>query len=291
MATGDFWSTATWAKFNGVSGDATQPGLLNSTMGPMQIAQHVFKTVVTGSDAPLPADVVELSTGLPTSGRTRPFATLRKAFNLLPMHIVDPALTVASNQVSLAGQAIALTSDALFFRGKDASLPVGVTLFPGDQDKLDKGLLGIAEAHKVIPVYPEMNKRYALAIYSAVVEGLASFTTDAQGPPYGLILSPDVFADANLPLKDSALVTPANAIQALLAAGPFVMSPGMPPRTGLLASLGASATTLYVGTGPLLEFNNVEDSVYSFTARESIQFVEIDARSLIKLRFEENAKP
>jgi Encapsulating protein for peroxidase len=291
MANGDFWSGDIWAKFNGVPGDATKPGLLNTTMGPMQIAQHVFKTVITGSDAPISADVVDLHTGLPTSGRMRAFATLRKAFRLLPMHVVDPTLMVAANQVSLAGQAIAMTSDALFFRGREANLAHGVTLFPGDQDKLDKGLLGIAEGHKVISVHPEKNKRYGLATYSAVVEGISHFTTDAQGQPYGLILSPDVFADANLPLEDSALVTPANAIQPLLAAGPFVMSPGMPPKTGLLASMGASATTLYVGSGPLLEFNNFEDSVYSFTARESIQFVEIDARALIKLEFEESAKP
>lgn len=65
------------------------------------------------------------------------------------------------------------------------------------------------------------------------------------------------------------------------------MSPGMPERTGLLASLGGKTTTLDIGTGPLVEYNAYDGSVYSFTARESIQFLNIDGRSLIKLRFEE----
>jgi hypothetical protein len=99
-------------------------------------------------------------------------------------------------------------------------------------------------------------------------------------------LSPDTFADANFPLEDNAMVTPASAIQALLASGPFVMSPGMPPKTGLLSSLGGQATTLYIGTGPLVEFNTFDKSVYWFSARESIQFLNTDVRSLIKLDFE-----
>jgi hypothetical protein len=81
------------------------------------------------------------------------------------------------------------------------------------------------------------------------------------------------------------MVTPASAIQALLATGPFVMSPGMPAKTGLLAS--PKTTTLYIGTGPLVEYNSFDGSVYSLAGRESIQFVNIDPRSLIKLRFED----
>jgi uncharacterized linocin/CFP29 family protein len=214
-----------------------------------------------------------------------------KPFTLFPVHVKDPALTMASNQVTLAGQALALAEDTLFFQGNDAQLPPaggkGVKLPPGDQAKLDHGLLGIAERNKVIPVAPVKKKTYGLATYNAVVEGIAQFTTDQQGPPYALILSPDTFADANLPLEDEALVTPSSAIQALLATGPFVMSPGVPGKTGLLASLGGKTTTLYIGTGPLVEYNAYDGSVYSFTARESIQFLNIDARSLIKLKFEE----
>jgi uncharacterized linocin/CFP29 family protein len=294
MSNGGFWSPATWMQFNGNPNDKTQPGLLRTTMGPMQVPQHVFPTIVTGNDNSIPADTIDLGTGIPSTGATRSFATLRKPFTLFPVHVADPALTMATNQVTLAAQALALVEDTLFFQGNDAQLPQGggtsVNLPAGDQAKLDSGLLGIATTNKVISVSPRKKGIYGLATYSAVVAGIAQFTSDQQGPPYALILSPDIFADANLPLEDEALVTPASAIQALLATGPFVMSPGLPNKTGLLASMGGKTTTLYVGTGPLVEYNAYDGSVYSFTGRESIQFLNIDARSLIKLKFED-AKP
>jgi uncharacterized linocin/CFP29 family protein len=259
-------------------------------MGPMQVAQHVFPTTVTGNDNSISADTIDLKSGTPTTGVTRSFATLRKPFILFPIHVTDPALTMASNQITLAAQALALVEDTLFFQGSDAPiLPdggKGVTLPPGDQKKLDSGLLGIATTNKTITVPLGKKKTYGLATYSAVVDAVSQFTIDQQGPPYALILSPETFADANLPLEDEALITPASAIQALLASGPFVMSPGMPTKTGLLASLGGKTTTLYVGTGPVVEYNAYDNSVYSFSARESIQFLNIDARSLIKLKFE-----
>jgi len=260
----------------------------------MQVAQHVFATIVTGNDNSIPADTINLRTGVPTTGATRGFATLQKPFILLPVHVADPALTMASNQVTLAAQALALVEDTLFFQGKDAELGRGtaksVNLPPGDQAKLENGLLGIATTNKIISVPLGKRKTYGLATYSAVVEGIAQFTIDQQGSPYALILSPETFADANFPLENEALITPASAIRALLASGPFVMSPGLPTKTGLLASLGGKTTTLYIGTGPLVEYNAYEGSVYSFTGRESIQFLNIDARSLIRLNFE-NAEP
>jgi hypothetical protein len=302
MSNGDFWTPAIWMQFNGNPNDKTQPGLLKTTMGPMQVAQHVFPTTVTGNDTSFPADTIDLNSGIPTTGATRSFATLRKPFTLFPVHVTDPALntpstmggTMAANQVTLAAQALALVEDTLFFQGNDAQLPQGggtsVNLPSGDQAKLDSGLLGIATTNEVLSVSPRKKGIYGLATYSAVVAGIAQFTTDQQGPPYALILSPDIFADANFPLEDEAMVTPASAIQALLATGPFVMSPGLPPKTGLLASMGGKTTTLYVGTQPLVEYNAYDGSVYSFTGRESIQFLNIDARSLIKLKFED-AKP
>lgn len=289
MSNGSFWGANIWAQFNGVAGDKTQPGLLRKTMGPMEVAQQVFPTIVTGNDNSFPGDTIDMRTGTPSRGVTRSFATLEKPFTLSKVHIDDPALTMASNQVTLAGQALALVEDALFFLGTDAVLPGGaqsVTLPAGDQAKLHRGLLGIAEANHVIHVPHGGSRTYGLATYRAVVSGIARFTSDQQGPPYGLILSPDTFADANFPLQNNATVTPASAIQALLMSGPFVSSPGLPIRTGLLASLGGKTTTLYIGTGPLVEYDEHDGSTYSFTARESIQFLNIDSRSLIKLEFE-----
>ena len=129
------------------------------------------------------------------------------------MQVQDPALTLAINQVTLAAQALALVEDMLFFEGIDAQLPAegiqSVDLPAGDKEKLQYGLLGIAGPNKTIDVQParQAPRIYGLETFNAVVEGLAYFTLSLQGPPYALILAPDIFADINLPLATNALVT------------------------------------------------------------------------------------
>src|SRR5271165_2959504 len=282
MSNGNFLSPNVWTQFNGSPTDKTKPGLLKTTMGPIQVAQQVFDTIVTGNDNSIPADTIDAE-GTPTTGETRRFATLRKPFSLYPLHVNDAALTVASNQVTRAAQALALLEESLFYQGTEAKIDKEIVPV-AEQKKLGEGLLGIAK--KEIEVKYKIAPRYGVKTYEAVVDGIAEFTKHQQGPPYAVILSPETFADANYPLQNEAMVTPASAIQALLASGPFVTSPGMPSKTGLLASLGGKATTLYIGTCPLVEFNTFDKSVYWFSARESIQFLNTDDRSLIKLKFE-----
>jgi hypothetical protein len=199
MSNGDFWTSAQWAIFNGTTATPPQPGLLVTSMGPARVAQHVFPTTTTGTDVPIAADVVDISTGLPSTGATRAFATLRKPFVLAPLHVLnDPNLTVASNQVSLAGGALALAEDSLYFRGRNAPLPkkgVGVVVvLDDDKKKLDEGLLGVAAGNHTIDVTPEIApNQYGLETYKAVVAAISQFSKDFQGPPYALILSPRLF--------------------------------------------------------------------------------------------------
>ncbi|MEQ1530907.1 MAG: encapsulin [Methylococcales bacterium] len=287
MNTNDYWTTEVWTKFNGIAGDKTQPGLLKTIMAPMRIAQHIFPTIVQGNNDSIPADTVNLDTGIPSSGSTKALTTILKSFSLLQLHIDDPKLTMAMNQVMLAAQSLALVEDAIYFQGKNANLPQGVSL--QEDDKLEDGLLGIAKKNKTIQVRPSNEKEgigiYGSATYAAVVEGLAFFSANAQGMPFALILEPNMYADANVPLEDSPIITPASAIQALVEPGGFVMSPGLPPKTGLLVALGGQSTTLYVGTEPVIEPNTYAKGIYTLDARESIQFHNIDPRSLIKLEF------
>lgn len=290
MNTNDYWSPEVWAKINGVPGDKTQPGVLKTIMGPMRIAQHIFPTIVRGNENPIAADIIDLNTGIPSTGQTKGFATILKSFSLFQAHIDDkPELTMAMNQVMLAAQSLALLEDALYFQGKNAQLPQGITLQQNDKDKLEDGLLGMAKNNKTIQVPPSNDKKsvgkYGSATYAAVVEGISYFTANSQGMPYALILEPDMYADANVPLEDSSIITPASAIQVLVEPGGFVMSPGLPPKTGLLVSLGGQTTTLYVGTEPVIEPNTYANGIYTLDARESIQFHNIDPRSLIKLEF------
>jgi hypothetical protein len=287
----DLWTkNNVWAKINGTPNDPKDPGLLKKSMGPMRVAQHIFPTIVQGTDKPFPADTIDHK-GTPTKGNTKSFATIKKTFKLYPLHIQDePNFTIAMNQVMLAAQALALAEDLLFFQGQDATLPHGVSVEDHDKAILGKGLLGIAEENKqTISVFPNgHNDTYGSATYSAVFRGISMF--NGQGGPYALILEPAIFADANFPLQDSSFATPASAIQSLVEAGGFVMSAGLPPKTGLLVSLGGQTTSLYIGTEPVIHWDNFDNNIHSFTATQSIQFHNVDPRSLIKLEFKDRAQ-
>jgi uncharacterized linocin/CFP29 family protein len=285
----DNWSADVWKQINGQpaqNGQTAQPGLLKSVMGTIRVAQKVFPTTIRGNDNALPADTIDLKTGIPTVGVTRPVVLITKQFQLADLHVKDlPGLPMVMNQVSLAGQTLALLEDTLFFQGQDAKGPFGVGVTVTGASDLQYGLLGIAKANSTIKVQPDGDGVYGTKTFDAVTQGISQFAADLQGPPYALILDPATFADAHLPLEDDSMVTPASAIQALVADGGFYMSPGMPPKTGLLASLGGSTTKLYIGTDPVVQFTNMDSTYYYFTARESIQFYNIDPRSLIELDF------
>jgi hypothetical protein len=287
----DSWSVDVWKQINGQpaqNGQPMQPGQLKTVMGKIRVAQQVFGATVRGNDNPIPADTIDLKTGIPSAGLTKPVVTMTKTFQLQDIHIKDPTLTMVMNQVTLAGQDLGLIEETLFYQGQKARIPASIKV--SNVADLGDGLLGKAiEINAAIPVAPPNPKNpgvYGTATYAAVTKGISVFTASLQGPPYALLLDPTTYADAHLPLQDSAIITPASAIQSLVGDGGFAMAAGLPPSTGLLVSLAGATTKLYVGTEPIVEFRLADkDGIYYFTARQSIQFVNIDARSLIKLEF------
>lgn len=312
------WPASVWAQINGTPATGTtpaQPGLLLTAMGAIRIAQKVFLPTVQGNDTPVAADTVDLKTGLPTVGITRPLASVTRQFQLADLHVdpnASPGLPMLANQVNLAAQALASLEDALIFQGKKAHIPHGLTVV--NAEHLEDGLLGVAEKNHTIPVPAGRDGAYGMATYKAVIEGISHFSATAQTVPFALILDPKTYADANAPLLDNAGVTPANFLTSILQGGLYA-SPGMPSGTGLLAAglptgatatapapspAGAAATTaptlatgaitsVIIGTPPTLEYTNTDGKYYYFTARESVQFYNIDARALIKLEFREPA--
>jgi uncharacterized linocin/CFP29 family protein len=293
MSNADIWSPQIWAKINGQPGQPPQPGALKTAMGLIRVAQQIFPTTVRGTDKAIPADTIDLKTGIASVGATKQVAIITKSFQLAAMHVEDPELTMAMNQVMLAAQSLALAEDALFFQGAAAQSALSDVKVEG-ASFLESGLLGKAlEFNAAIPVLPSSSQGndgfvYGSATYKAVVKGISVFG-GVQGRPFALILDPATFADANIPLQDSSIVTPASAIRALIDDGHFTMSPSLPPNTGLLVSLGGNTTQLYIGTEPVVEFDISRQGIYLFTARQSIQFHNIDARSLIKLEFKTSA--
>ena len=122
-------------------------------------------------------------------------------------------MTMAMNQVTLAAQELALIEEKLFYQGEDAPIPGSIKVAKASD--LGHGLIGKAiEINEAIPVKaPDAGRPdvYGTATYSAVTKGISVFAANLQGPPFALILDPDTYADAHLPLLDSAIITPASA--------------------------------------------------------------------------------
>jgi uncharacterized linocin/CFP29 family protein len=284
------WTPDIWNKINGQPGQPTQPGIINTVMGNIRVLQNVFPTIVQGNDNPIPADIIDPKTGIPSAGLTKPVVTITKSFQLDTVHVQDlPNLTMLMNQVTVAAQSLALVEDTLFFQGEHGAKALPPEVSVPKASHLGAGLLGKSvEFNKPILVRkPDGKERYGTATYAAVTQGISVFAANLQGKAYALILDPATYADANLPLQDSSIITPASAIRAIVEGG-FLMSPGLSPNTGLFVSLGGLTTTLYIGTGPIVDFivqDRKEGGQYFFTATESIQFHNLDARSLIKFEF------
>jgi hypothetical protein len=292
MSAIDAWTKTEWDKLN---------TSLTSLMRNIRVAQKVFPTVTTGDDKPVPADTIDFKTGIPSSSQSKGVVRITKEVILADSHVRDlPNLDMAMNQVMVAAQTLALSEDMLFFEGENARVPSD--LFPDEREKkqLGGGLLGEAQkVNKPISVDPpDKSKKgvYGAATYAAVVAGIAHLAGKLQGPPYALFLDPLTYGDANSPLQDNAIITPASAIKSLVEEGGFFLTPGLPNRTGLLVSLGGtsangsstsgSTTKLFIGTAPIVEFSALDSKgFYHLTARESLQFNSLDPRSLIKLEF------
>jgi uncharacterized linocin/CFP29 family protein len=311
MNNNNFWSPEIWKKINGEAaqygqpgqpgnlrgamppnGQPPEPGALKEAMGKIRVAQQIFPTTIRNNDNPIPADTINLTTRVASAGKTKQLATIIKSFQLAPLHIQDPELTMAMNQVMLAAQSLALIEDALLFQGKDAvkALPENSGIEVIDAETLEEGLLGIAKTK--IPVHRAGTEArqglvFGAATNKAVMEGITTLQREFQAGPFALILDPETYLDVHSPFEDDSNVCPADAIERFFekSGGQIAMSPSMPKNTGLLAALGGKTTQLYIGTGPTLEFDFAEGGKYFFTAKETIQFHNIDARSLVRLDF------
>src|SRR5262245_55835066 len=125
MSAIDSWSKNEWDKLN---------SSLTTLMHNIRVAQKVFpQTITRGNDSPVPADIIDLKTGVPSS-QSKSVVKIAKEFQLGDSHVQDvPGLELAMSQVMIAAQALALAEDMLLFQG--ARAPVPPELLPPDTDK------------------------------------------------------------------------------------------------------------------------------------------------------------
>jgi uncharacterized linocin/CFP29 family protein len=262
-------------------------------VGRIRVAQKVFPCIVLASGQSVPKDeVVRVKKTLTIGeGNANSFVEIWVQFSLTQSQVdSEDNRRIARTLATMAANKIALAEDAYLFQGKDGAkncLPEGVNNFIETRNagSLGTGLLGKAPAfHRPISAAnPE-------DIVRGVVDGIGELRKNAQAGPYALFLPSAKFATASAPMKRT-LVTPADRIFPLVTGG--VHDTGsLPDNVGLLVSLGGEPTTIYMGIDATTAFAQAElDGTYRFRVFERIQFVARDQSALIRLAFEDKARP
>jgi uncharacterized linocin/CFP29 family protein len=275
------WNPSVWQEIN----DAVR-----TEMGKIRIAQKVFPTTTFDKNpTEVPNDVINFDDpdGLSIQeGRTKPFVEIYLEFPLTSTQVdKEPEIKTCKTLARMAAKALALAEDTIIFQGKADRLPGTVQ---ADQiESAEHGLLGVASSH-VIPVpklqNPPTNATWGENIFSAVADGIATLTHEAQAPKYALFLPTGAYADTFVPPSPASLITTAERIKPLVEGG-FYGTGTLPRDKGLLVALGGDPTSLYVGREATTEFLRKEGSKYFFRVVERIQFVARDPRAFVLLQF------
>lgn len=220
-----------------------------------------------------------------SEGQTLPFIEVSQAFTLTQNQVDnEQVLKACENQAKLAAIVVEPVAEAIVLQGSGVSVPQGITV-----QRLNSargGLLG--EAPVTIPVEPfdpHTPGVYLGNTFDAVIKGITVLTGVGHFGPYALMLDPLTHADTYITVENT-LTTTADRLKPLVPGG-FYRTPTLPAKTGLLASLGGDPTILAIRDKTTLEFTekDKDDGTMHFRVFESLQFVEMDKRSLVKLEF------
>jgi hypothetical protein len=142
MSAIDNISQSVWNKINGTpatGGQAATDGLLETVTKQIRIARTVFPWIFQGSDNPIPADIVDPVSRIPSAGQTKPVVTISIQFQLANLHIQDPTAAMLYSQATPGAQSLAVVEESLFVQGDKAAVPPGVLV--SNQSALNGGLL------------------------------------------------------------------------------------------------------------------------------------------------------
>ena len=283
------WSDAVWQDIK---------DSVLTELGNVRVCQKVFPTIPP-SEPPggeVPNEVVNFEDLSIEEGQTKPFVELRVPFALSYAQMMTaPETGIAKTLAKMAAKIAGLAEDGVILRGGATVLPANVEV-----DRIasaGKGLLGEAERedaddgdpNKVsepvdVPLVTDRPGRlYAENTFSAVTKGISKLVAKGQAPAYALLVPPEVYADAFVP-EGGNLGTFGDAIQALVEGGFYSVST-MPKDRGLLVALAGDPTKLYEGIEPSTAYVRQEGSKYFLQLTLRAQFVALDPRALVLLRF------
>jgi uncharacterized linocin/CFP29 family protein len=282
----NLWNEAIWKGINDE---------VRKVAGTIRVAQKVFPTVILDNPSNIPDDAFNLANFTIAEGLTRPFVEISAPFTLTPNQVAyEGSLQTGLKLAKLRASQVGQIEDLVFFQG-NVAMPAGFPA-PANIQSAGTGLLGLATAVggnpppnapvpvALAPVNPRVPGVYGQNTFNAVVTGISELNQNLQPGPFALILESSVFADTYAAYAPSFIIT-ADRITPLVTGG-FFGTTALPPRTGLLVSLGGEPTTLYVGVDVTAAFT-LKDQVdnYFFRVFERVQFNARDPRAFVRLNF------
>jgi uncharacterized linocin/CFP29 family protein len=145
------------------------------------------------------------------------------------------------------------------------------------------GLLG--SAADTVPVRPVSPDQYGENSFRSVAEAYGHLQRQGHNGPYALALHSDIYADTLAPVANMPAV-PADQIRQLVSLGMFGTG-ALPPKTGVLVSVGGNSMDLVVGMEPTTEvLQQDEDGFYRFRVFERFVLRVKDKKAIVRLNFE-----
>lgn len=297
------WNTDIWADID----KAVTAEVLR-----LRVVQKLLPSSQDGNGQYVPADVFDNATMTIAEGQTKPYLEISVEFKLTQGQADDEStLHTGKTLARLAAKAVAQAEDALFLQGKNPAPALPATTKVVNRDWAGAGLLGATGAPPPAPpaggapeveliMDPAGANALAIAVrapagappddygtntFQAVTKGISELTRRGQPGPYALILSSDVYASTYAPLPGT-LVTTADRLTPLLAGG-YYGTGTLPPKNGLLVSLGGDPTTIYIGQDATTAYTQADaDGNQCFRVFERVQLVVRDPQALLPLQFQ-----
>jgi len=277
------WSDTIWSNVN----DSVKTEVMNT-----RIVQKVIPSKVLDND---PTEIQDSSIDIANlsipEGKTKPFVDIYVEFSLTGAQVKkEEQLNTCQTLARMGAKEIALAEDMVLFQGGN-KLPAGKVKSDFNKESI-KGFLNEPNISTIkVPMLanPRPGLIYGENVFSAVANGIAILTGNAQAPNFALFLPTKIYADTYVSPADASLVTTAERIKPLVLGG-FYSTGTIPEFQGLLLALGGDPSKIYIGMEAKVEYVRMEGSNYFFRVVERIQYVVRDVRSLLVLNFE-NKEP
>lgn len=274
---------------------------IKTAVGPVRVCQKVIPTHPLPAGTPsIPYDVLALP-NFRVKESTKVFVEIYSEFPLTSTQAKnEPQSAICRKLAKLAAASVALAEDAILFQGQGVKLPANVKA--NQLDTAERGLLGAAEndpddgnpnkVSKPIDVDPapappagqQRRTLYGENTFTKVAEGISKLVSKGKAPPYALFLPHMVYADTFAAPGDQSLAITADRIRPLVEGG-FYGTGTLPSDKGLLIALGGEPVSLYLADEAHIEYVRREGQDHWFSVMERVQFVPLDPRALVLLKF------